>query len=175
MIVPYTPSHTIDYDTQEALIEFYLTGGCGGLFTLCLSTEMYDLTNDERLSLAKFVVQKARGRVPVYACGTFGETVEEMSSFSISLHKDCGVSAVVVLCSMMAEEGEDEIVWRQNVEKYLSLMPKEIPLGTYECPLPYHRLLSPGMLGWVAAEGRFVFHKDTCCASDVIREKLKVK
>ena len=40
----------------------------------------------------------------------------------------------------------------------------KVPLGVYECPKPYHRLLSPETLQWTAATGRFFFLKDTCCS-----------
>lgn len=45
-------------------------------------------------------------------------------------------------------------------------------MGSYECPVPYHRTLSPEALAWVAQRG-FVFHKDTCCNSDIISAKLR--
>jgi hypothetical protein len=45
--------------------------------------------------------------------------------------------------------------------------------GLYECPDPYKRLLSPELLRWAAGTGRFVFHKDTCCQSHEIREKIR--
>ena len=38
-----------------------------------------------------------------------------------------------------------------------------VPLGIYECPAPYHRLLTPEMLAFCAGSGRFLFIKDTSC------------
>jgi 4-hydroxy-tetrahydrodipicolinate synthase len=48
----------------------------------------------------------------------------------------------------------------------------DIPLGLYECPAPYHRLLSPALLGRLAQTGRFLYHKDTCSDPHPIRAKL---
>ena len=48
-----------------------------------------------------------------------------------------------------------------------------VPLGVYECPSPYHRLMSPELLKWCAETGRFVFLKDTCCNIDQLRAKCK--
>ena len=42
-----------------------------------------------------------------------------------------------------------------------------VRLGLYECPKPYHRLLSAEALAWAASTGRFYFHKDTCCKLEV--------
>lgn len=83
------------------------------------------------------------------------------------------VDAVVVLANQLAEEVEDDGVWKSNVQKLLDLT-GDVSLGLYECPKPYHRLLSPEILGWCAGTGRFKFHKDTCCRTEPIKQKLKV-
>ena len=44
----------------------------------------------------------------------------------------------------------------------------------YECPVPYHRLLSEETIAWVARTGRFCFLKDTCCRIDTIRTRLEI-
>lgn len=81
------------------------------------------------------------------------------------------VDAVVVLVNQMAPEDADDTVWKANAERFLELT-GSIPLGLYECPKPYHRLLSAETLGWCAATGRFLFHKDTCCRTQAIKDKL---
>jgi 4-hydroxy-tetrahydrodipicolinate synthase len=45
------------------MIEWYIASGCTGLFAVCQSSEMYFMTNEERLALATHVVGKAAGRV----------------------------------------------------------------------------------------------------------------
>ena len=52
----------------------------------------------------------------------------------------------------------------------------EIPLGLYECPVPYKRVISPDMMKWLAETGRFWYHKDTTCDAGAINRKLdKIK
>ena len=41
-----------------------------------------------------------------------------------------------------------------------------------QVPAPYHRLLSPECLTWLASTNRFVFHKDTSRRNDLISAKL---
>jgi len=72
---------------------------------------------------------------------------------------------------MMCKQSEDEKIWRQNVQQLLDLT-DSIPLGLYECPKPYHRLLTPETLKWAAETGRIFFHKDTCCSVPGIKAKL---
>jgi 4-hydroxy-tetrahydrodipicolinate synthase len=43
------------------MIEWYIACGCSGLFACCLSSEMYNFTDDEKIELAKFCFEKAAG------------------------------------------------------------------------------------------------------------------
>lgn len=72
---------------------------------------------------------------------------------------------------MFAEEHEDEEVWKANATKLMELT--TCPLGLYEVPVPYKRVLSPELLAWCAATGRFLFHKDTCCDKALIKAKIE--
>ena len=170
MLTPFTPDRAIDWRGLDALTDWYLAAGVSGLFAVCLSSEMYALEEDERLALARRVVQRAAGRVPVVASGTFGGPVEAQAAF-VKRMADTGVDGVVVIVNQLAEEAEGEAVWRRNAERLLDLTP-DVSLGLYECPAPYHRLLSPEMLGWAAGTGRFLFHKDTSCRIGPIRAKI---
>ena len=50
---------------------------------------------------------------------------------------------------------------------------QDMPLGIYECPYPYKRLLSPELARWCADTGRFLFLKDTCCSLPALQEKIE--
>ena len=62
-------------------------------------------------------------------------------------------------------------VWKANATKLMELT--TCPLGLYEVPIPYKRVLSADLLAWCAATGRFLFHKDTCCDKQLIADKIK--
>ncbi|AQG77992.1 dihydrodipicolinate synthase family protein [Spirosoma montaniterrae] len=49
-----------------------------------------------------------------------------------------------------------------------------IPLGVYECPVPYKRLLTPVMLAHLSATCRIKYHKDTSCNTADVAAKLVV-
>ena len=61
----------------EALVDWYLENGVAGIFTACLSSEMFHLSESERLELARWTVKQAGGRIPVAACGGFGKNEAE--------------------------------------------------------------------------------------------------
>jgi len=47
-----------------------------------------------------------------------------------------------------------------------------IPLGLYECPVPYKRVLTAEVLKTLVSTNRMMYHKDTCC--DVAQVKAKL-
>ena len=55
----------IDADAWRSLLlvaEWYIASGCSGLFAVCQSSEMYFLTEEERLELAEFVATEVAVR-----------------------------------------------------------------------------------------------------------------
>lgn len=171
MLTPFGESLGIDWDGVDALVDWYISTGVSGIFTVCLSGEMYHLAENERPAMARRVVERAGGRAPIVASGTFGGSLDTQAD-DVKRMAETGVAAVVVIASQLAGPDEDESVWLRNVDGLLSRT-EGIPLGLYECPAPYHRLLSPSAMRHVAETGRFLFHKDTCCSPDAIRRKLE--
>jgi len=51
MITPFNLKAKVDLDTVSLLVDFYLAAGVKGFFANCLSSEMYSLSEDERLEL----------------------------------------------------------------------------------------------------------------------------
>lgn len=170
MVTPFTEDNKIDYDGVSQLVEWYISKGIDGIFAVCQSSEMFYLTLEERVSLAKHVLQCAGGRIPVVVSGHISDTpeaqVEELSAMA-----RLQPAAVVLVSNRLAGEDEDDAVWKKNAQYILERIP-EIPFGIYECPYPYKRLMSPGLLKWCAETGRFYFLKDTCCDVHMIGEKL---
>lgn len=170
MLTPFTPSLGIDWDGVNALVDWYINNGADGLFAVCLSSEMYDLSQDERLELAARVVKHSAGRVPVIASGTFGGSMQSQADDMKRMY-DTGVDAVVVIASQVVEAEADDAEWLANLHQLMALT-GDIPLGLYECPSPYHRLLSPELVRVIGKTGRFRYYKDTSCNREAIRLKL---
>lgn len=170
MLTPFHDHGEVDWHGVDALVDWYINAGVAGLFAVCLSSEMYHLAAEERVQLAAHVVARANDRVPVVAAGAFGDTLRQQAEMVKRL-ADTGVSVVVLTVNQLAGESEPEAIWQQHVEALCDAC-GDIALGLYECPQPYHRILAPGLLRWVAQSGRFVFYKDTCCRLDLIDAKL---
>ena len=170
MVTPFTDDDKIDFDALAAQTDWFVQQGVAGLFTVSMSSEMYFLSNEERLALAEGVVKAAAGRIGVVASGTFGGPLEEQAVFVKRIY-DTGVDAVVVIASQLASEEATDSDWHRAAEMLMALA-GGVPLGIYECPRPYHRLLTPELIGKLAATGRYLFHKDTCTNIESIRAKI---
>jgi 4-hydroxy-tetrahydrodipicolinate synthase len=172
MLTPFSERGKIDFRGLEALTEFYISSGASGLFTNCLSSEMFQLSPEERIALTKAVVKLAADSLPVISTGTFSKDHSENVDF-ISRLFDQGVAAVVINSNQLCGAHEGEDVFRSHLEKLVDACGK-IPLGVYECPEPYKRLLSTETIAWMAESGRFSYFKDTCCDNRQIRARLRV-
>jgi len=172
MLTPFKDNGAIDFEGLTRLTEFYLASGAAGLFANCLSSEMYDLTSEERLQLVEHVVKVVNGRVTVVATGTFKSPLPEQAAYIKRMY-DKGVDAVIVITGILAKKNESDEVLDKNIFTLLELTGK-IPLGFYECPVPYKRVLSPEQLGRFVDTGRIIYHKDTSLDLDAIKAKNKI-
>jgi 4-hydroxy-tetrahydrodipicolinate synthase len=168
MLTPFLDSGKVDYEG----LKLYLEAGSAGLFANCLSSEMYELSEDERLTITRTVVDQVAGRVPVVATGTFGGPVPEQAQFVKRIY-DTGVQAVIVITGLLADEDESDEVFIQRAKELISLT-GDIPLGFYECPVPYKRLISSDILAELLPSNRVIYHKDTCLDLDEVVRRIKV-
>ncbi|MBS1668716.1 MAG: dihydrodipicolinate synthase family protein [Bacteroidetes bacterium] len=172
MITPYKQNGKIDFDGLSRLIDFYLASGVKGFFANCASSEMYSLTPEERLALTRHVVKRINGAVSVVATGSFGNTLEEKADFSKKIYHT-GVNAVITITSHFAKQNESDDVLIKNYEKFFELT-DNIPMGTYECPSPYKRILTPYSFKYLLSTGRMIYHKDTTIDFDKVKAKIEM-
>jgi len=172
MITPFNLKAKVDLDVVSRLIDFYLAAGVKGLFANCLSSEMYSISEDERLELTRHIVQYVNGRVPVVATGSFGLTIADKAEFTKKIY-DTGINAAILITGHFAKVEDNDDVLLQNFDQMLKLT-GNIPLGTYECPAPYKRILSADIFKTLVATDRFVYHKDTSIEIEQVKAKLEV-
>lgn len=172
MLTPFKDNNEVDLIGLKKLTEFYISAGANGLFANCLSSEMFQLTDEERISITKTVVEQANGRIPVVSTGTFDRELKRNTEFIYKMY-DTGVHAVVINSNQLTDKSEPEDTFKVKIEELLKAT-GEIPLGLYECPEPYKRLLSIDLMKWLGETGRFLYHKDTSCNLYEIKDKIKV-
>jgi len=170
MITSFKSNNQLDLDGMKKITDMYLAAGANGMFANCLSSEMFQLNTEERLTLVKTVVDHCKGKVPVVATGSFHRNPTENVEFIKKIY-DLGVEAVILISSVLVEPEEPEEKLKQRIDAILEAAPN-IPLGLYECPMPYKRVVSPTLMKWLAGTGRFWYHKDTTCDALAIKSKL---
>ncbi|MGN7886399.1 dihydrodipicolinate synthase family protein [Dyadobacter sp. 22481] len=172
MITPFGTDLKIDYDNVSRVIDFYLAAGAKGFFANCLSSEMYFLSDQERLDLTSHVVKYVNGKVPVVSTGSFGDTLASKALFAKKV-RDTGVDGVILISSHFAGKDESDAVLMEHFEQFFALA-GDMKLGTYECPSPYKRIISPEVFKFLVSNKNMVYHKDTTEDIVKIEEKLAV-
>jgi len=167
VLTPFTASDEIDFDALDRYVDWLIDHGAEGLFAVALSGEMYELSEAERRAVAARVVRRSGGRVPVAASVVGGRGLLEEA---VELART-GVDVVVLIASAVLDEDEDESRLLEVARAIAEVVP-QADLGIYECPLPYHRVLSERTVAALAATGRFVFFKET--SHDVDRMAARV-
>ncbi|MFC7667708.1 dihydrodipicolinate synthase family protein [Hymenobacter humi] len=128
------------------------------------------LSAEERLQSIRHVVNVAGGAVPVVATGTFAGTLTEQANFVKEVY-EAGTEAVIVITGLLAQQEDSDEVFNERFQRLLEGT-SGVPLGFYECPEPYKRVLSAEQLGQFVSTGRVTYHKDTCLDIEQIRAKL---
>ncbi len=172
MITPFNLKAKVDLDAVSRLIDFYLAAGVKGFFANCLSSEMYSITEDERLELTQHVVRYVNGRVPVVATASFGLTIEDKAEFTKKIY-DTGIDAAIMITGHFANIEDPDEVLLKNFERMFKLT-GNIPLGMYECPAPYKRIIGPDVFRKLLSANRMVYHKDTSIDLEKVKAKLDI-
>lgn len=172
MITPFNLKAKVDLDAVSKLIDFYLAAGVKGFFANCLSSEMFSISEDERIALTRHVVDYVHGLVPVVATGSFGLTIKDKAKFTKKIF-DTGINAAIMITGHFANVGDDDKTLLANFEKMFSLTPG-IPLGMYECPAPYKRIVSADVFEKLLSSERLVYHKDTSIELEQVKAKLDI-
>ena len=171
MITPFTDNGVIDYESLERLIAWYEQGGATGLFAACQSSEIFFLSLEERSKLVRFV--KDHAHVPVIASGHVSYGANDQFR-ELQAMCDAGADALIFITNRLCDPARKSGSMLPSIKRLMGQLPSDIPLGFYECPYPFKRLISDDELKWCADSGRFAFIKDTCCDIVTIRRRLEI-
>lgn len=171
MLTPFDDAGAIDYTGLERLIEWYLAHGSDALFAVAQSSEMQFLSLAERAELARFVVERVAGRVPVVASGHVSEDLDEQVA-ELCAAAESGAQGVVLVTNRLDPQRKGSAAFLDHLHKLLARLPTNLPLGLYECPAPYRRLLSDDELRACIDTGRFVMLKDVSCDLATVKRRV---
>ena len=179
MITPYNRDYSVDYGAVSALVEWYYIKGCDGIFASCQSSEIHMLSLDDRVKLAATVKDTADRlardggrRMTIVASGHISDSFDSQLD-ELRAVRDTGVESVIMISNRFDIENTSDERWISELSRMIDAL-RDIPLGIYECPRPYKRLLTPAMIEFMVSSGRFAFIKDTCCDADEIDSRIKL-
>jgi len=174
MITPFHKDGSVDYETAERYVDWYFDAGLSGIFAICQSSEIFFLSLEERVELNRLVYRRAKAleaptgrRFTVVSSGHVSDSPVEQAR-ELNAVAASGTDALIWITNRLDPQNEGDDVWIRRAEALLAEMPPEVPLGLYECPYPYKRLVTPRILDWCLGTGRFVYMKDTSCDADVL-------
>lgn len=173
MLTPFTAQNEIDYKGLGSLIDWYISNGADALFAVCQSSEMLFLTLEERVALSTFVCEYTNGRIPVIASGHISENIDDQIT-ELSAMAQTGVDALVLVSNRLDANNDGTEVFLNNLQTVMDALPKSLPLGLYECPAPYRRLLSDKEIQFCADSGRFIVLKDVSCDLETVKRRVKL-
>jgi len=173
MLTPFTAENRIDWLGLERLIEWYIANGVETLFAVCQSSEMQHLSLAERVELGRRVVAMAAGRVPVIVSGHISDNLDEQKQ-ELTAMADVGADALVLVTNHLDPQDLGSQALRTVLNTVLAWLPVDLPLGLYECPAPYRRLLSDDEFKLCLDTGRFVTLKDVSCDLATVARRVRL-
>ena len=180
MITPYKKDGSVDIETALKYVDFYFESGMDGIFAVCQSSEIFFLSLDERVELnravyarAKELEKKSGRRFTVVSSAHVSDTHEGQAEELNAIYES-GTDALILITNRLDPKNEGDDVFIERCERLMKELPCDVPLGFYECPYPYKRLVTPKILEWCRATGRFKYMKDTCCDAALIKERCEL-
>ena len=180
MITPYQKNGEVDYGAVKALTEWYYEKGCDGIFAVCQSSEIHFLSLNDRVKIAKTVKDTADALASqfnrpmgIVASGHISYDKNDQF-FELNSMADTGIDSLILISNRMDIPNTNEENWIKDTELIMEKVNNNVPLGVYECPSPYKRLLTDKMLKFCAKSNRFAFMKDTCCDAEIIKRRVQI-
>ena len=168
MLTPYKEDLSIDYDTYEEYADWQVSQGVEHLFAVCGSSEMRELSLEERLKLAELTV-KHKGNTTVVATANIEATKEENLD-EIKKMEQTGVDGIVLTTKGLGND-DDKLV------EYITKLAESatIPVFLYEFPGFQPHRMSGKAYGELTKDGLIWGIKDTTSTFEGIKAKIDNK
>ncbi len=168
LLTPFNWDRTINYKTYEEYVAWQAAFRPQHLFAVCGSSEMTELTLEERIKCVGLAVKNSDG-VPVFATANleadFNNQVEE-----IKMLEQQGVSGLVFTTKGMCDKPDAMYDYMTSLASHT-----ELPIVLYEFPGFRPHLMDSITYGRLAETGKFMGIKDTTCKLTEIKQKIAVQ
>ncbi len=143
---PFHPDGTVDYDSQDRLIDYLLEQGAHGLGLFGNASEGYTLSSEERIALMRRIAKRVNGRVPLVASS--GHTGTDAAVALSKEMEDLGADCLMVLPPyFLKTDGEGLMHYFGEISKAV-----KIPIMVQDAPLMTQVAMPPALLARMARE-----------------------
>lgn len=163
---PLTPDRDVDIPSLHRLVDHLIDNGVDGLFVLGSTSEVAFLTDRQRAMVTDAALDRARGRVPVFA-GVIDMTTPRVMEHALSAAK-AGCDGVVATAPFYTRTHQAEI------ERHFRVIADQVgvPLYAYDLPVSVHVKLDGDLLLRLAADGVLAGLKDSSGDDAALRKLL---
>ncbi len=168
MLTPFFEDRSIDYNTYEEYADWQVAQGVDHLFAVCGSSEMRELSLEERLKLATLTV-KHKGDTTVVATANIEPTKEENLE-EIKKMEATGVDGLVLTTKGLGDDDDKLVEYIRELASSAT-----IPVFLYEFPGFQPHLMSGKAYGELTKDGLIWGIKDTTCSLEMIKDKIANK
>lgn len=168
MLTPFFEDRSVDYTTYEKYADWQVEQGVDHLFAVCGSSEMRELSLEERLKLAELTV-KHKGNTTVVATANIEPTKEENLE-EIKKMEQTGVDGIVLTTKGMGDDDDKIVSYIRELASSTTL-----PVYLYEFPGMKPHIISGKAYGELTKDDLIWGIKDTTCTLEGIQSKIDNK
>lgn len=161
MVSPFDHDGAVDLAALERFVDWQCARGTNGLIPLGSTGEFLSLSVDERRLVARTVIEKTRGRVPVIV-GTTGESTDHVIALSREV-EHLGADGVMVLPPFYSSPSRHELI--HHFRRVADAI--DIPLMLYNNPATANVDLQPALIAELSKASNIRYIKES--SGDVTR------
>ncbi|WP_416356824.1 4-hydroxy-tetrahydrodipicolinate synthase [Aureimonas phyllosphaerae] len=144
MITPFDTAGRLDVETLRAFTDWQIREGIHGLIPLGSTGEFLSLSEEERVEVARTVIETAAGRVPVLI-GTGAEDTREAVRLTRQA-EDLGADGVMIIPPFYSTPTDDELVHHYRTIAAAT----KLPIMVYNNPATANVDLKPDLVARIA-------------------------
>jgi 4-hydroxy-tetrahydrodipicolinate synthase len=166
IVTPFDEAGELDTASLRRATNYLIDNGVHGIFCLGSTGECAALTDVERITIVKTVVEETAGRVPVLAGITETSTRRTIRLGQMVI--EAGAQAVVVAPPFYHMNSQDELL--TYYRDLAAALP--VPIIAYNVPVLVKTPLEPATVEILAKEGTILALKDSGGNSNILRDYI---
>lgn len=168
MVTPFDENQKLNLMAAKELVNKLIDAGVDGLFILGSNGEFHMLNDEEKLKLAKTVIQTANHRIPVYV-GTGGNNTNQVIELSKKMEA-LGADALSVITPYFIVPSQHEII--QHYKAVAASV--SIPIILYNIPKSTGINLEPEVIAELAKVKNIIAVKDSSGKLDNMKKYIEL-